>query len=256
MQQKSANDQSTLRGRMVVITRPAGSAAALVRSVRARGGQPFLLPGLSLRGASDVVAARASLLLALGADLLIFSSPAAVRHAAALTPLSTTASVLAVGQGTAAALRRHGIARPLAPSRQDSEGLLGLAALRDLRGRDVALIGAAGGRGLLRTQLAERGARLREVHVYQRLPPRLDRRHIGPLLQLPATACVLLSSVEALQHLRRLLPAPAFARLCAATAVVSSERLAEAARQAGFPHIKLAASALTDDLLQAAARAD
>ena len=194
--------------------------------------------------------------LALGVDLIIFSSPAAVRHAAALLPLRTAASVLAVGQGTAAALRRHGIAEPLVPARQDSEGLLGLAALQDLRGRDVALIGAAGGRGLLQQQLIERGARLREVHVYQRMPPRLDRRHIGPLLQLPATAYVLLSSVEALQHLGRLLPAPALARLCAATAVVSSERLAEAARQAGFVRITQASSALTDDLLQAAARDD
>ena len=256
MQRNSANEQATLRDRMVVITRPAGTAAALARSVRARGGQPLLLPGLALRSVIDVAAARAALQLALGADLIIFSSPAAVRHAAALLPLHTTASVLAVGQGTAAALRRQGIAEPLVPPRQDSEGLLGLAALRVLRGRDVALIGAAGGRGLLRQQLAERGARLCEVHVYQRLPPRLDRRHVEAVLQLPATARVLLSSAEALQHLCRLLPAPALARLCAATAVVSSERLAEAARQAGFVRITQASSALTDDLLQAAARAD
>ncbi len=256
MQKKSAKDQPTLRGRMVVITRPAGTAGALARSVRARGGQPFLLPGLSLRGATDVAATRASLQLALDLDLIIFSSPVAVRFAAALQPLRTSASVLAVGQGTAATLRRHGIAEPLVPLRQDSEGLLGLAALQDLRGRDVALIGAAGGRGLLRQQLLERGARLREVHVYQRLPPRLDRRHIMALQQLPATACVLLSSAEALQHLGRLLPTPALARLCAATAVVSSERLAQAARQAGFGRIIRASSALTGDLLRAAARDD
>ncbi|MFA6229019.1 MAG: uroporphyrinogen-III synthase [Rhodanobacter sp.] len=256
MQRKSASEQATLRGRMVVITRPAGTASALARNVRARGGQPLLLPGLSLRGVTDVVATRAALRLALGADLIIFSSPAAVRHAAALLPLRTTASVLAVGQGTAAALRRQGISEPLVPPRQDSEGLLRVAALRDLGGRDVALIGAAGGRGLLRQQLVERGARLREVHVYQRLPPRLDRRHVEPLLRLPATARVLLSSAEALQHLCRLLPAPALTRLCAATAVVSSERLAEAARQAGFVRITQASSALSDDLLRAAACAD
>ncbi|MDE1894520.1 MAG: uroporphyrinogen-III synthase [Pseudomonadota bacterium] len=256
MQRKPVNEQPSLRGRMVVITRPAGTAAGLARSVRTRGGQPLLLPGLALRAVADVVAARAALQLALGADLLIFSSPAAVRHAAALLPLRTGARVLAVGQGTATALRRHGIAEPLVPPRQDSEGLLGLAALRDLRGRDVVLIGAAGGRGLLRRQLVERGARLREVHVYRRLPPRLDRRHFEPLRQLPASARVLLSSAEALQHLCRLLPAPALARLCAATAVVSSERLAEAARQAGFVHVIQASSALGADLLRAAARAD
>jgi len=256
MQRKSAKDQPALRGRVVVITRPAGTASALARSVRSRGGTPMLLPGLALRGMTHAGAVQAALQLALGADLIIFSSPAAVRHAAALLPLRTAATVLAVGQGTAAALRRQGIGEPLTPVRQDSEGLLGLVALQDLRGRDVALIGAAGGRGVLREQLVERGARLCEVHVYQRLPPRLDRRHAERLLQLPATARVLLSSAEALQNLCRLLPAAALAHLCAATAVVSSERLSEAARQAGFVRITLAASALVDDLLRAAACAD
>jgi uroporphyrinogen-III synthase len=169
--------------------------------------------------------------------------------------LQTAATVLAVGQGTARALRRYGIDAPLAPSRQDSDGLLEHPALRDLRGRRVALIGAPGGRGVLRDQLAARGAQLRELHVYRRVPPRLDRRHTDALLQLPTSARVLLSSAEALQNLQQLLPPPAWVRLCAATAVVSSERLMAAARAAGFHRIALAASALSADMLDAARRA-
>jgi uroporphyrinogen-III synthase len=121
-----------------------------------------------------------------------------------------------------------------------------------LRGRRVALVGAPGGRGVLREQLAARGARLRELHVYRRVPPRLDRRHLDALLQLPASARVLLSSTEALHNLHQRLPSPAWMRLCAATAVVSSERLAAAARAAGFQRIVTAASALSADLLDAA----
>lgn len=248
-------DSEHLRDRIVVITRPAGTAASLARRVRALGGVPLLLPGLALRGAADEAAARAGLRAALADELVIFTSPAAVRHAAALTSLQTKATVLAVGRGTARALRRFGIDAPLAPSRQDSEGLLAHAALQDLQGRQVALIGAPGGRGVLREQLAARGAQLREVHVYRRVPPRLDRRHIDALLQLPDSARVLLSSAEALQNLQQLLPAPAWARLRAATAVVSSERLAVAARATGFVHIVLAGSALSADLLDAARRA-
>ena len=169
--------------------------------------------------------------------------------------MQTNATVLAVGRGTARALRRRGIDAPLAPPRQDSEGLLAHAALQELRHHRVALIGAPGGRGVLREQLAARGAQLREVHVYQRVPPRLDRRHIDALLQLPDSARVLLSSAEALQNLQQLLTAPAWARLTAATAVVSSERLAVAARAAGFVRIVLADSALSADLLDAARRA-
>lgn len=241
-----------LRGCVVVITRPVGTAVALALRVRVRGGVPLLLPGLSLRSASDP-ALRAAMHAALGDDLLVFTSPAAVRFAAALAPLRTRAVVLAVGQGTAQALRRHGVAA-LAPSRQDSEGLLGLPAVQALRGQRVALIGAPGGRGVLREQLAARGARLREVQVYRRVPPRLDRRHVEALLALPRSARVLLSSAEALHNLVSLLPPAALARLRAAVAVASSERLAQAARAAGFVRVVQAESALAADLLAAAAR--
>ncbi len=242
-----------LRGRVVVITRPAGTAAALARRVRTSGGVPCLLPGLSLRGAADDAAMRAQLRAALAGDVLVFTSPAAVRFAAALAPLRTRSTVLAVGQGTAQALRRHGV-EAQAPSRQDSEGLLDLPAAQNLRGQHVALIGAPGGRGVLRAQLAARGAQLRELQVYRRVPPRLDRRHLDALQALPRSARVLLSSAEALQNLAGLLPAPAWARLCAAVAVVSSERLAQAARAAGFTRIVQAESALAAHMLAAASR--
>jgi len=245
-----------LRGRMVVITRPAGTAAALVRRVRAAGGVPLLLPGLALRRVTDEAAVREDLQAALADDVLIFNSPAAVRAAAALASLRTSATVLAVGQGTARALRRHGVQAPLAPARQDSQGVLDHPALQVLRGRRIALIGAAGGRGVLRDELRARGAQLRELHVYQRVAPRLDRRHVEALLHLGVSALVLLSSAEALQNLCRILPPAALARLFATTAVVSSERLASAARDAGFARIALATSALSADLLDAARRVD
>ncbi|HEY8682959.1 MAG TPA: uroporphyrinogen-III synthase [Rhodanobacter sp.] len=254
VQRPSPGNNQDLHGRVVVITRPAGTAAVLARRVRAAGGVPLLLPGLALRGMDDPLAAQAGLQSVLADDLLIFSSPAAVRFAAALAPLQTAATVLAVGQGTARALRRHGVHTPLVPARQDSEGLLDHPALHDLHGRRVALIGAPGGRGVLREQLAARGAQWRELHVYRRVAARLDRRHVDALLALPSSARVLLSSAEALHHLQQQLPAPALRRLHAATAVVSSERLATAAAAAGFSRIVLAASALSADLLDAALR--
>lgn len=238
---------------MVVITRPVGDGVTLARRVRAAGGVPLLLPGLSLRGMADAAGMRAAMRQAMADELLVFTSPAAVRYAAALAPLRTRATVLAVGRGTAQALRRQGVLAQ-APSRQDSEGLLDLPAARDLRGRRVALVGAPGGRGVLRAQLAARGARLRELQVYRRVPPRLDRRHVEAVLALPRSARVLLSSAEALRNLVDLLPASALARLCAAVAVASSARLAQAAREAGFARVVLADSALAADLLAAAAR--
>lgn len=256
MPARARPDKPDLHGRSVVITRPAGTAASLARRVRALGGVPTLLPGMSLRRVDDEHAARSELRAALDDEVIIFTSPAAVRHAAMLAPLQTAATVLAVGQGTARALRRHAVGTVLVPHQQDSEGLLAHAALQNIRQHHVALISAPGGRGLLRTQLAARGAQLREVHVYRRAPPRLDRRHVDRAQALPGTALVLWSSVEALTCLHERLPPAAWAALSAATAVVSSERLAVAAREAGFQRIVHAASALSADMLRAAANTD
>jgi uroporphyrinogen-III synthase len=246
--------EPALDGRTVVITRPAGTGSPLARRVRRMGGVPLLLPGLSLRAVDDAGAVAIELRAALSDQLLIFTSPAAVRFAARLTPLRTAAIVLAVGQGTARALARHRV-DALAPLvRQDSEGLLEQPALSQVKGQRVALIGAPGGRGVLRAELLARGARLREVHVYRRGTPRWQRRQLDAVRQLSADARVLLSSAEALDNLRQGLPADAFATLIQAVAIASSERLAEAAHAAGFERVAVAASALSDNLLAAAAR--
>ncbi|AIF45842.1 uroporphyrinogen-III synthase [Dyella japonica] len=246
--------EHTLDGRVVVVTRPAGTGSPLARKVRRLGGDALLLPGLSLR-AVDGPGAATALRAALGDELLVFTSPAAVRFAARLASLDTRAMVLAVGRGTARALGRHGLKALVPAGSQDSEGLLEHPALAGLNGRRVALIGAPGGRGVLRAELAARGARLREVHVYRRGVPRWQRRQLDAVMQLPADARVLLSSAEALNNLKQGLPADAFARLCRAVAVASSERLADAARAAGFRRVVVADSALSENLLAAAARA-
>jgi uroporphyrinogen-III synthase len=250
--QKPALAVSPLAGCSVVITRPAGTATTLARQVRRLGGVPVLLPGLSLRAAPDKAVALAHWREALQDEVLIFSSPAAVRYALALAPCVTRAEVIAIGKGTARALHRHGIDAQVPAARQDSEGVLQLPSMQQLAGKPVALITAPGGRGLLQEELVARGASLREVHVYGRGAPRLNRRHLDAVLHLPAAACVLLSSGEAIQHLMVRLPDEARQRLCQATAIVSSDRIAEQARLAGFKQLHVAASANPADLLATA----
>lgn len=244
---------ATLVDCTVVITRPAGTGTRLARKVLALGGTPVLLPGLSLRGASDPPHAKAQWLQAQHDDVLIFTSPAAVRYALALAPWDKAhGAVIAVGQGTARALQRHAVAAQVPDGQQDSEGVLTMPLLQHVRGKRIALITAPGGRGVLAQQLAERGARMREVNVYRRAAPRLTGRHGDAARQLPATACVLLSSAEAMHNLKQQLPPAAWANVCRATAIVSSERIEAAAREAGFTDIYRAASAVQADLLAAA----
>lgn len=247
-----------LGGARIVITRPAGTGAAVVRKVRVLGGQPILLPGSSLRPPADVSAARQALQAALACPVAIFTSPAAVRFARKLAPLRSRATVIAPGAGTRKALQRAGVAGVQTPSREDSEGMLELDMLQDVGGQQIGIIGAAGGRGLLAEELARRGAEVVHAHAYRRLPPRLDHRHCDALLQSDTRQplYVLLSSAEALTNLLAALPDDARRTLLAGTAIVSSARLGCAAREAGFARELRAPSARADDMFAAITASD
>lgn len=252
----SAVFRQSLRGVRVLITRPVGQGRALARQVRALGGEPLLLPGVALRAVEPQARVRSALESALEGDVVLFTSPAAVRFAARLAPFDGRACIGAVGRATADALRRHGVNEVIAPAdRQDSEGLLahpGLAAVRD---RAVAVVGAPGGRGVLQKRLREHGARVVDVHVYRRVPARLDRRHRQAVDSLRGRHVMLLSSVQTLRHLQAAFDDAHWQHIVAGVAVVSSERVGAAARQAGFVRVVRAASALTDALLVGAEQA-
>lgn len=250
---------SALAGATIVLTRTADSAASLRSRVQARGGRVVCVPGLSLRAATDAGPLRKRVQAAMNlAHAAIFISPAAVRFAFRLLPALAgmqPARVFAVGAGTQRALARHCV-RALAPEgRSDSEALLALPELADVRDRRIVLIGAAGGRDLLALTLAARGAQIETMHVYQRAPPRLLQRHFDGLAHAADPLLMLISSAAALTHLVALLPTALLARLRRQTLVVSSARLAAIAREKGFAQICVAASASPDDLLDAAQKA-
>jgi len=242
----------------VILTRPVGSSAALRRKIAALGGRSLLLPGLSLRICTDPLRAGRELRAATSGTDWIFSSPAAVRFAFRLAPdlgIPREAGVFAIGAGTQRALARHALATITPADRSDSEGLLALPQLSVMTGRNVALVGAPGGRDLIAPTLRERGADVIGIEVYERRPARLTRRHFDPVEHAPSPLILLVSSGEALANLTRQLPATLMARLRHQVLVVSSARLETLAHEAGFKDVLNARSALPDDLLAAAERA-
>jgi uroporphyrinogen-III synthase len=161
----------------------------------------------------------------------------------------------AVGAGTAAALRRAGIAAVIAPTRMDSDGLLASPDLQDVDGRDIGLVTAAGGRDLIAPTLRARGARVLRANVYARIATRPSPRAINDLRALHAPAWLMLSSGAALEQLLATLPADAITALRSAHVAAASDRLARLAQSHGFSHIVTAASAMPRDLVDAAAHA-
>lgn len=233
--------------------RPRGQHAALRRAATPLGAQVVGLSPWALVARHDA-ATRAALAHALRAERVVFSSPAAVHAAARLQPLDAAhpGIWLAVGAGTAAALRSHGVANVQAPQRMDSEGLLDLPALDMLDGLQAALVTAPGGRGVIAQTLQARGARLQRVDVYQRQPLRLPPRQLQRLRHQPTPWVLALSSAEALALLQAQLPLDLLARLQAQPVVAASPRLLALAREAGFARVALAEGPLPVQLAQAA----
>ncbi|MEZ5460285.1 uroporphyrinogen-III synthase [Dokdonella sp.] len=245
----------SLAGASVIVTRPAATAAGLVRGARSRGAHVVRLPGMRLCAIDDTAAAKRNLVAARGADTWIFTSPTAVLFGLSLLgsdPLPSSLRVCAVGAGTARALARNGIAAIAPAHLHNSEGLLAEPVLANISGQRIALIEAPGGRDLLAPALRERGALVESIAVYQRKPPNLSERYLNALRNAERPWITLLSSAQALTNLLAALPAELAMRWRREAVVVSSQRLAEQTREHGFSDVHEAESALPKDLLAAA----
>ena len=226
--------------------RPAGEHAGLRRAAQAAG---LRLRVLSVQRLA-ALAAHDDLAAALAADTRLYTSPAAVRFALAQgASLRRPGVDMAVGAGTAAALRAAGVESPLHPTRMDSEGLLALPALSDGAGTALGFITAPGGRGLLVPALRERGFRLCLAEVYARRSLNGGARQRAAFMGDPA-AVLLLSSREAFDALLFRLPKRQWPTPRAL--VASSTRLAEHAAAAGFLQCFVAASPRPKDMVAAA----
>ena len=131
----------------VISLRPQGGHDALRRAARREGAGLLALSPWRIRRC-DGDATRTALRDALACPTVVFTSPAAVAEARALQPLRALAGQawLAVGAGTAASLRRSGIDQVSFPARMDSEGLLSLPELADIRGAHLGFVTAPDGR--------------------------------------------------------------------------------------------------------------
>lgn len=239
-------------GCYVISLRPHGEHAAMRRAAARHGLRMLALSPWRLVPCDDA-RARTALRASLSADVVVFTSPAAVRAARDLQRLRVRRGQTwcAVGSGTAAALHRAGVADVQVPARMDSDGLLGLSALAEVAGRTVGVVTAPGGRDRLVPALEARGAQVHRADVYRRelLPP--TSRAVAALRALDAPAWLALSSGEALGHVLASLPADAAAKLRRAGVVAASDRLADLARAEGFAPVVRAAGPRPRDLVAA-----
>ena len=241
-----------LRGWYVISLRPLNRHGALRRAAAALGARLFAVSTLALEPLDPGPALAAALQCA---DVIV-TSPSAVAMARPGLPLPHRRGQrwYALGPGSAAALRRRGIRDVQVPATgNDSEALLALDDLQRLRGRDVGLLTAPGGRGLIARQLRARGARVRVAETYRRVPRAVRAARVAALAALPARQAILLTSLEAFEPFWDALDDAARQRLRTAPCVVASDRLAATAAALGFRHVLRAEGARPAQLLRALA---
>ena len=220
----------------VISLRPRGQHQRL-RDVAKRAGHGFIaLSPLRIVARGDG-ATREALRAALDADVVLFTSPNAVAAAKASLPLSPRGATVAIGDGTAAALKRAGVSDVLRPARMDSEGVLALPVFEAVAGRRVGLVTAPGGRDRLAPALQSRGARVLRADVYEREACGLSRAGLRALRGAPGPLAIALSSGEALDRAVSQLEPADLARLRGARVVAGSERLVAHARRLGFADV-------------------
>lgn len=237
-------------GWYVISLRPQGGHAALRRAAVTQGGGLIALSPWRIELRGDAKTAE-DLRAALLATRVIFTSPQAVDAALALQTLVPTQGQywIAVGSGTAAALRTAGIQSVTSPSRMDSEGLLALPVLGTVDGLRVGLVTAPGGRDFLLPALLQRGADVRRADVYARVPVSLSGAALRRIRALDAPAALALSSGGALRQLCADAPADVLDRLRRWPVVAASARLQQCAQEAGFTDVQVADGPLPEQMI-------
>lgn len=229
-----------LAGRTVLVTRPAGQAAALVQAIQAAGGAAYAFPALAVEAVpADALAGPLARLRA--ADIAIFISPSAaqfgivaIRSAGGLSPAT---AVFAVGPGTARALAAQGVGGVVTPDGQDSEALLALPQLADVARKRVVIVRGVGGRPLLAETLAARGAQVDFLECYRRVLPQADAAPLLARWQAGGIDAVTVTSAETLANLAALLGDAGAPLLLRTPLFAPHEKIAEAARRFGVAHV-------------------
>lgn len=221
-----------------MVTRPTAQAKQLVLAIEKLGGICTQFPLLEITPLADDHALRELISRLSEFYLAIFISPNAVKFGMEaiqkLGGLPDSLKIATIGPGSAQALQDDGVKKVLVPTLQfDSEGLLALAELQNVKNKKIAIFRGDSGRELLGDTLKLRGAQIEYATCYLRSQPALD---VNVLLASRPDA-LSISSSEALNNLWDALQGDAKIQFTALPLFVSHPRIASAAQKQGWQHI-------------------
>lgn len=229
----------TLSGLCLLNTRPKEQGLPLQQQIVAAGGACVNLPVLNIEPCtiSQAICYQSTL-----CRYAIFTSANAVKHYfQRLTNYQLTFSkntrVIAIGKATATMLKKEGIQTHYLPEEANSEALLTLPELQQVRAQTITLIKGEKGRELLAKELLKRGALVQEVIAYRRTLPDYPLKTLQALRHKYPINIILITSEQALDNLFQLLGTFDEQWLLNTPAIVISPRLATIAEQRGIKTI-------------------
>jgi uroporphyrinogen-III synthase len=245
-----------LNGTQVLVTRPAHQAENLSRLISERGGSAILFPTLAIAAMDNPCPIKNTLAHLDRFDWLVFISVNAVTmhsyyiDGGKINCVKST-RIAAIGQATAQALARAGLPVDLVPERgYNSEALLAMPQMQQIKGQSFLIVRGAGGREELATTLIGRGANVEYLDVYKRIIPDSDSSQVCLLLAQDKLDVITITSAEALQNLLIMLDQEYHQRLFAVPLVVISDRIGQIAAGMDFRRIAVTDSPSDQAILE------
>ncbi|MCP8307584.1 MAG: uroporphyrinogen-III synthase [archaeon] len=176
-------DAFMLRGRTIAITRPLDQAKEACKMIEEKGGKPYLIPTVEIKGPSDLSPIKKFIedLMKGKIDYVIFMSINGVRYLLnaaeslrlrdQLIECLEKTITIAVGPRTAHELKAHQIHVDLVPEKYSSEGIIQSLQQFDISGKLICIPRTRGATPTLEKSLRKMGAKVQEVYVYESLLP-------------------------------------------------------------------------------------
>jgi uroporphyrinogen III methyltransferase / synthase len=167
-------ERRPLYGKRIVVTRAREQASRLAGTLRSLGAEVIELPAIRIEPRIDTPEVREAIASIASYALVCLTSPNGVRllfeamaaHGIDARALAS-ATVAAIGPGTAAELAERGVIADIVPERYVAESLADALEKVDVAGRPVLIARAAEAREVLPQALAERGAEVDVVALYE-----------------------------------------------------------------------------------------
>ena len=231
-----------------LITKPIHQTQKLSLAIEALGGQCILIPSIEINFLSQAHIRQCMTKLPRFIDQIIFTSANAVYPAMVFWDKLGVFidSVFAIGSGTANALAKFGISAITPEKKQfNTEGLLALSALKNVRQHQIVIFTGKNGRSELLDALTKREAIVTTLAVYERKTPIL-KASFPPMKPIEL---VIVTSAESLNNLWQMVGEAGQRWLVEQRLLVVTSAMQILAQTLGFKQVPVLAENASDEAI-------